>query len=124
MTNIMKNSEDLKRIIPRISALSGYNQNVVRECLEYLLIDWAIQIVDSPDEFVELSIPYIGKIGVKYAGDRVLPSEELATEVDSYLELSDSFKKFIGELHDEGITELVPLMKSKIEAASMIASAE
>ena len=124
MTNLMKSSPDLDTIIPRISALSGYHQSVIREVLEYFLIDWGIKIAEHPDDFVELDIPYLGKVAVKYAGDRVLPTEELATEVETYVELNDSFKKFIGELHDEEYTVLVPMIEKKMELATSVASAE
>ena len=115
-------NEDTKNQILEISALSGYAQNVVKEVLEYMLMSWAIKIADNPDKYASLTIPYLGNIMVKYVDDEVLPTGELSTITDSQVVLNDQFKKLIGDLHDEGMTELVPMMEKKIKNAVMIAA--
>ena len=62
-------NEDTKNQILEISALSGYAQNVVKEVLEYMLMSWAIKIADNPDKYASLTIPYLGKVIVKYVDD-------------------------------------------------------
>ena len=114
--------EDTKNQILEISALSGYAQNVVKEVLEYMLMSWAIKIADNPDKYASLTIPYLGNVMVKYVDDEVLPTGELSTITDSHVVLNDQFKKLIGDLHDEGMTELVPMMEKKIKNAVMIAA--
>ena len=114
--------EDTKNQILEISALSGYAQNVVKEVLEYMLMSWAIKIADNPDKYASLTIPYLGNVMVKYVDDEVLPTGELSTITDSQVVLNDQFKKLIGDLHDEGMTELVPMMEKKIKNAVMIAA--
>lgn len=121
--NPLKLNEDTKIFITEISALSGIPQNVVKEVLEYMIIRWAIKIVDNPDEFVELTVPYIGNVGVKYEKDTVNPDGDLVTEVSSYINLSPAFKKLVGDLHDEARTELVEMLQRKIEQAVLVASA-
>ena len=115
-------NEDTKNQILEISALSGYAQNVVKEVLEYMLMSWAIKIADNPDKYASLTIPYLGNVLVKYVDDEVLPTGELSTITDSQVVLNDQFKKLIGDLHDEGMTELVPMMEKKIKNAVMIAA--
>ena len=115
-------NEDTKNQILEISALSGYAQNVVKEVLEYMLMSWAIKIADNPDKYASLTIPYLGNVMVKYVDDEVLPTGELSTIKDSQVVLNDQFKKLIGDLHDEGMTELVPMMEKKIKNAVMIAA--
>lgn len=115
-------NEDTKNQILEISALSGYAQNVVKEVLEYMLMSWAIKIADNPDKYASLTIPYLGNVMVKYVDDEVLPTGELSTITDSQVVLNDQFKKLIGDLHDEGMTELVPMMEKKIKNAVMIAA--
>lgn len=115
-------NEDTKNQILEISALSGYAQNVVKEVLEYMLMSWAIKIADNPDKYASLTIPYLGNVMVKYVDDEVLPTGELSTITDSHVVLNDQFKKLIGDLHDEGMTELVPMMEKKIKNAVMIAA--
>lgn len=115
-------NEETKNQILEISALSGYAQNVVKEVLEYMLMSWAIKIADNPDKYASLTIPYLGNVMVKYVDDEVLPTGELSTITDSQVVLNDQFKKLIGDLHDEGMTELVPMMEKKIKNAVMIAA--
>lgn len=120
----LKLDDECKNILQEISALSGYSQIIIKEVMEYFLIDWALKIVDKPDDYAELSIPFIGKVKVKYLGDKKEDNDTISTEVDAALELSPSFKKLIGDLHDEGRTEIDKALQRKIDTAVLIASTE
>lgn len=124
MSNLLKLNDETKNLIMEVSALSGIPQNVVKEVLEYMLISWAIKISDSndTDNFAELTIPYVGEVNVKYSGDQITPEGDLSTNVDCFINLSDSFRKLVGDLHDEARTELVDMLQKKIEQAVMVAS--
>lgn len=121
-TSTLKLTEDTKNMIMEVSALSGIPQNVIKEVWEYFLIYAAIKIADTPDAYAEIGIPYVGKLFVQYAKDYITPTGDLATEVNSLIELSPSFKKLVGDLHDEAQTELTNLLTSKIEQAVLVAS--
>lgn len=121
--NPLKFSEDTRTFVTEISALSGIPQNIIKEVLEFMVMDWAIKIGDSPDSFAELSIPYLGKILVKYEGDSITPEGELSTDVRVFVNLSDSFKKLVGDIHDEAQTVLTDLMQKKLEQVVMVSSA-
>ena len=123
-STFLKIDDECKNIIQEISALSGYSQIVIKEILEYFIIDWSLKIVDNPNDFAELPIPFIGKVGIKYGGDRRLPTEEVTTDVESYLELSENFKKLVGDLHDEGRTEIDKALQRKIDSAVLVASTD
>lgn len=120
--NVLKLTDETKNIIMEASALSGIPQNVIKEVWEYFLVNAAIKIADNPDGYAEIGIPYLGKIFVQYVGDSITPTGELSTEVNSLVELSPSFKKLIGDLHDEAQTVLTNLLTSKIEQAVLVAS--
>lgn len=122
--SFLKLDDECKSIIQEISALSGYSQIIIKEVMEYFLIDWALKIVDSPNDYAELPVPFVGKIFVKYEGDRRLPTEEVTTDISSYLEVNDSFKKLIGDLHDEGRSEIDKALQRKIDTAVLIASTD
>ena len=62
-------TEDQKVLIDEISALSGIQKNVIREVWEFTLIRWAESIATDPARRVELDVPFLGKISVKYEGD-------------------------------------------------------
>lgn len=118
----LKFSEDTKTFVTEISALSGIPQNIVKEVLEFMVVDWAIKIGDSPEGFTELPIPYLGKILVKYEGDSITPEGELSTDVKVFVNLSDNFKKLVGDIHDEAQTVLTDLMQKKLEQVVMVSS--
>ena len=120
--NTLKLDEDSKNVILEVSALSGLAQNIVKEVLEYLAYSWAVRIVDCPDNFTPLRIPYLGEVYIKYKDDKVNTNGDIETEVETFVNLAPGFKKLIGDLHDEGYSELVPWMQKKIEQAVMVAS--
>lgn len=122
--NPLKLDEDTKNVVLEASALSGYAQNVTKEVLQYLLFDWGIKIADHPDEYASLTIPYIGTVNVKFAGDKVTSTGELETKVECFVDLSDSFKKLVGDIHDQGYNALVPIALKIIEQAVMVASGQ
>lgn len=121
---LFKLEENTKNTILEISALSGYSQSVVKECYEYLLLNWAVKIADNPEDIIPLQIPYLGTLYIKYEGDEILPSGELSTKLSYSMEFLSGFKKLVGEIEDEGYTEIVPLIAKKIENAVMVASAD
>ena len=121
--NPLKFSEDTKTFVTEISALSGIPQNIVKEVLEFMVVDWAIKIGDAQEGFAELPVPYLGKILVKYEGDFITPEGELATDVKVFVNLSYSFKKLVGDIHDEAQTVLTDLMQKKLEQVVMVSSA-
>lgn len=120
--SILKLDDNTKQLIVEISALSGINQKVVKECFEFLFISWVEKIADKPDQLVDLTIPYIGKIAVKYDKDYLGEKGELKTDIVSLLAIRDSFKDLIGNIHDEGQNELFDLLKKKIDDAVLYCS--
>ena len=117
-------SEDTKNMVSEVSTLLGVSQSLVKEIFEYMLLDFAIKISKNPDESTKLDIPYIGSLFVKYKEDQVDENGELNTIVDCDIELYPSFKKLIGDLHDEGYTDLIPIFTKKIEQAIMVATSD
>ena len=122
--NLLKIDEESKVIIQEVSALSGYSQSVVKEIVEYFLINWTVKIADNPDDFADLVIPYLGKVRVKYSGDRLMPSGEITTDVIIETILSPGFRKLIGDLHDEAETEVEDVLRQKIDTSVLIASSD
>lgn len=119
---LFKLDENTKNMIAEISALTGIAQNIVKEIYEYSLIDWAIKLAENPDNFADLVIPYLGTIRVKYAGDQETDTGELLTDVDTEIELTGAFRKLVGDIYDEGRTEIIPYLQKKIKQAVAVAS--
>lgn len=122
MTSILKLNEDTKNLIMEVSALSGVPQNVVKEVLEYYLVYASIKIADNPDGYACITVPYIGKVFIKYDGDVITPSGDLLTKVDSFIEVDSSFKKLVGDINDECMTPVIDMLVKKIEASVLCAS--
>ena len=122
MTSVLKLNEDTKNLIMEVSALSGIPQNVVKEVWEYYLVYASLKVTDNPDGYACITVPYVGKIFVKYDGDIITPSGDLSTNVDSIVEIDPAFKKLVGDINDEGITEITDMLVKKIEASVLCAS--
>lgn len=121
---LFKLEESTKNLILEVAALSGYSQSIVKECYEYMVLNWAVKLADHPGEVVSLDVPFLGTVNVKYDGDEVLPTGELSTKLLYNVTFLPSFKKLVGEIEDEGYTEIIPLITKKIENAVMVASAD
>lgn len=122
--NILYMSDETKAMILETATLFGISQNIVKEVFEYLLMDFAIKICENPDSPAKLTIPYVGSLYVQYEGDEALESGELDTKVNVSVDLAQSFKKLIGDLHDQGYTALVPVMLKKLEQAILVATSD
>ena len=59
---------------------------------------------------------------VKFKEDKVDSSGNLTTEVDTFVDLCDPFKKLVGDIYNEEQTEIIELLKKKIKNAIMVAS--
>ena len=120
--NLLKLDDDTKNVIMEISALSGIPQNIVKEVLEYLLCSWAIKVADNPESYAPLTVPYMGRVNVKYSKDTVMPNGDISPEVDCFVDLSNNFKKLVSDVFYEKDVCLIPMLQRKIEQAIMVAS--
>lgn len=116
-------TEDQKRLIDEISALSGIQKNVIREVWEFTLIRWAESIAKDPTRRAELDIPFLGKISVKYEGDFLESDGCVTTSVSGFIALSPIFRKLVGDIHDEGSSLITTLLEKKIENATITTTA-
>ena len=120
----LKIDEDQKQLIEEISALSGIQREVIREVFEFQLIRWAEKIAEHPDKLVKLKIPFLGEIAVKYDKDEILDTGEMTTQVTAFHNLDDSFKKLVGDIHDEGDSIVIDLLMKKIKSAVLTSSSK
>ena len=117
-------SEDTKNMVSEVSTLLGVSQSLIKEIFEYMLLDFAVKLAKSPDQLTKLDIPYVGSLYVKYKDDELDKNGELETIVDCNVALYPSFKKLVGDIHDEGYTDLIPVFTKKIEQAIMVATSD
>lgn len=108
-------TENQKQTIEEIAALSGIQKGVIREVYEFTFVRWAEKIAEGG--MAQLEIPFLGTLGVRYAGDNIEDSGEVTTKVDAFISLAPSFKKLVGDIHDEGSSVVVDLLQKKLENA-------
>lgn len=120
--NSLKFTEDVKNTILEMSALSGIPQNIIREVLEFLVYKWGINLAENPDKFTDLTVPYLGTVSVKYIGDIEDENGNLSTDVRAFVKLSDSFKKLVGDIHDDAPSVLTDMIEKKIEQSILVSS--
>lgn len=118
--DLFKVNEDTELFINEVSAITGYGRNVVKEVLEFCLLDWAIKIVDHPDEDANLTLPYLGTLAVKYDSDEELPNGTLSTNIKADFTPANTFRQLVGILHDEGHSEIENMIKKKCSQTVMV----
>ena len=118
--DLFKVNEDTELFINEVSAITGYGRNVVKEVLEFFLLDLAIKIVDHPDEDANLTLPYLGTLAVKYDSDEELPNGTLSTNIKADFTPANTFRQLVGILHDEGHSEIENMIKKKCSQTVMV----
>jgi len=120
----LKLTDDQKKLVDEISALSGISKDVIREVWEMTLIRWIEQVAANPKGMNHLEIPFVGQLGIRYVGDTIESSGALSTNVDVFTDLLPSFRKLIGDTVDEGPSVVIDLLKKKIDNAVLTLSSD
>ncbi len=113
----MKLDDEMIGLLNEISAVSGIQRVVIREVWEYMLIAWAEKLAANDGKLTQLKIPFLGTIAVQYKDDIRNDNGTVSTEVTQFVNVSDSFKKLVGDVHDEKFNVIDILLKKKIDSA-------
>lgn len=108
-------NEEMSRLLEEVSSVSGIQRNVIKEVWDFLLIHWAEKIAKNEGALTELTIPYIGKVAVKYVKDSLNEDGTISTEVQQFINLSDEFKKLVGDIHDEKWNVIDEMLEKKLD---------
>jgi len=114
---MIKLDEEMIELLNEISAISGIQRAVIREVWEYQFIYWAEKVAAKENKLSELKIPFLGKVAVKYEEDILNEDGTVSTGVSQFVNLSDQFKKLVGDIHDNKFNVVDELMKKKIDMA-------
>lgn len=121
---LLKITDEQKKLIDEISAISGIGKEIVREVWEFTIIRWIEQVTKNPKGLNNFEIPFVGQLGVRYVGDTIEENGALSTNVDAFVSLHPSFRKLIGDTVDEGPSLVVDLLKKKIDNAVLTLSTD
>ena len=113
----MKLDEEMVGLLNEISAISGIQRVVIREVWEYMLISWAEKLASNEGKLTTLKVPFLGNIAIQYKEDIMNENGTVSTEVNQFVNVSDSFKKLVGDIHDEKFNVIDTLLKKKIDSA-------
>ena len=117
-------TNEQKVLIDEIAALSGIQKNVIREVWEFTLLRWAEAIGAAPeDSRVQLEVPFLGKISLKYESDSIEESGAVTKEVSAFVSINPMLKKLVGDIRDEGSNLVTNLLEKKIENAAITTTA-
>lgn len=108
----LKLSEFERNLIQEISTLSGHQPALVREIMEFVFLRQAEEYYESN----VISIPFMGKVEVKYMGDTYVSGGKLAN-IETLFHPSNLLKKIVGEVEDENSGVIEDLVTSKIKDA-------
>ncbi len=118
----LKLDEESKSIIEDVSALSGIQKDIVREVWELTLYRWLETITRNPKGLNQITIPFLGNVGVRYLGDVRAEDGTFSANVESFIGLSDKFKALVGDIYSENTLVLSSLLEDKIKQAINSAS--
>lgn len=113
----IKIDDDTRHTIEEISALSGIQRDVVREVWEFTLINWLEKLTRSPEKLNNLTIPFMGQVGVKYVDDVLNATGGIDTNVNAFISLSPFFTSLIGDVIDERQNVIIDVLQKKIDNA-------
>lgn len=105
----IKLDKETKEMLAKISAAETVKADTIRQVWEYTLIAWFLQMTENPEEeYKEVTIPFLGKIGLQYKGERLDEATgKIKTDVDASISLSDNFKSMFGDIINQARTPLV-----------------
>lgn len=104
-------SGEEKDIIERISGLTGYKFNTVREVLLALSVMYTIDF--KPNQEVELNIPYLFKVKVRIEKDHKKPGKEKLISLFN-TEAAPAFNNILEKLESNQETWLTDYFKTNI----------
>ncbi len=114
---MIKLDDEMVALLNEISAISGIQRAVIREVWEYMFVSWAEKLASREGKLTELKIPFLGKIAVQYKDDILNEDGTVSTDVVQFINVSDQFKKLIGDIHDEKFNVVDDILKKKIDSA-------
>ncbi len=113
----MKNlilDKNSKETINAVSALFGVKSSIVKEVWEYTYIAWLMQLQQNPNKVKTITVPFLGDIGIRLNSESISSdSNEISVDVDSFLALSDTFKKSLKEINASGDTGIAEFIQNK-----------
>ncbi len=114
---MIKLNEEMVVLLNEVSAISGIQRVVIKEVWEYMLIYWAEKVASRKGGLTELEIPFLGKVAVQFKQDLLNEDGTVSTDIVQFVNISDSFKKIIGDIHDEKYNVIDDILKKKIDSA-------
>jgi hypothetical protein len=115
-------SQEEKELLTKVSAISGYPKDLIKEVWEFTMIHWLETIVGKADEddklqVARLTIPYLGTLGVKYLGSYFdSTTGKVSAEVNVFSNLSEEFKESIEHLKsNKDYAPILEVLDKKIE---------
>lgn len=108
----MRFSKTAKKVIDKISLISGIKKDNVREVFESL----GILIILNYAHGEETEIPLIGNLQLEYKGDRYEEGLKEAI-INGNVSYDDFIIRNIGQIHDEEETDVEKILRNKIHSS-------
>lgn len=108
-----KNSKDM---VNDISTLLGVKSDIVKTVWEFTLLAYLLKYSKSENKVKQISIPYVGTLGIRYNGDSIKNSnDKLSGDFDVFVALNDDFKKMLHSIEIGSTSEITNLLQSEIK---------
>lgn len=113
----MKNfltSQQFKKMAEEISALSGIKESSIMIVWEYTLFKWLLEFCKDGSNEKDILVPYLGTIHFSL-GDEYLQNDKVLIELNPTIDISQTFQKIVGDIHDGDVSQLKEFFESQIE---------
>lgn|SRR5574344_267526 len=110
---LFEQDEDTKKMLQEISATFGVKSEIVKECWEYTIFVMLLNIASNEKGIINLKVPYIGTIGLRNNGTMVDEKGEAVPDIESFISISDNFKKLFQKVQHGSYADLSNYLQHK-----------
>lgn len=109
-------NKNSKEMLDDISALLGVKSDIVKAVWEFTLISWLLKYSESDSKVKQITVPYLGTIGIRYNGESISnDNDNISGEFDVYVALSENFKSLLHSVEINSSKEISEMLQEKIK---------
>lgn len=105
---------DTKDMLMKISALSSIKADVIKQVWEFTNIMWYLQLSENPEKLTSITIPYFGKLGIKFNNDKLKEDGTIQSEITAFAAPSESFSNMVGDIYSQSRSEVIDFLQNNL----------
>lgn len=110
----MELDRDTKDVLTKISALSSIKTDIIKQVWEFTAAAWYLQIAENPEKMSSITIPYFGKVGVRFKNEKLKEDGNIQSEIDAFAVPSESFSNMVGDIYNQARAPIVEFVQNDL----------